>query len=106
LAKTMKEKLLDVIKWCLFITIGAVIFYFVYPKYKFVGSNIRMNKITGTVERFESGKQQWIVVGKKGRKGINKMIVESGEKVKSFTSKILNNPEKQSQNLRGVSIKN
>jgi hypothetical protein len=50
------------------ITIGAVIFYFVYPKYQFVGSNIRMNKITGTVERFESGKQQWIVVGKREEK--------------------------------------
>jgi len=27
-----------------------------------------MNKITGTVERFESGKQQWIVVGKREEK--------------------------------------
>ena len=63
-----------------------------------VGSNIRMNKIIGTVERFESGEQQWIVVDKKGRKGIDKMIVNGGEKVKSFTSKILNNPKRQFQN--------
>lgn len=76
----MKERLPDVIKLRLIITIGAVIFYFVYPKYQFVGSNIRMNKITGTVERFESGKQQWIVVGKKGRKGIDKMILTVGRR--------------------------
>jgi len=38
------------------------------------------------------------VVGKKGRKGIDKMIVTGGEKVKSFTSKILDNPKRQFQN--------
>ena len=84
----MKERLLDVIKWCLIAAIAAAVFYFVYPKYQFVGSNIRMNKITGIVERFESKKQQWFVVGKKGRKSIDEMIVEGGQKMKSFASKV------------------
>ena len=53
----MGARLLDTIKWLLIISFGAIIFYVVYPKYQFVGSNVRMSKITGVVERFEAEKQ-------------------------------------------------
>ena len=52
----MKERLLDVAKWCLILIIAGAVFYVVAPKYHF-GSNIhglinsRSNTITGTVEK-------------------------------------------------------
>jgi hypothetical protein len=49
------EKLLDVVKWSLIITIGAIAFYAVCPKYDFIyyeksGVYFRENTITGEID--------------------------------------------------------
>jgi hypothetical protein len=46
------EKVLDVIKWWLIISVGVLAFYIVYPKYEFDKTGtIRMNTVTGKAEK-------------------------------------------------------
>ena len=50
----MKERFLDIIKWGVILIIAGAVFYMVYPKYYFSGSQdfmfFRGNKITGHVD--------------------------------------------------------
>jgi|GEM_PF-606272 len=55
----MKERLYDVIKWGLVILIAGFIFYIIYPKYHFIESTIRGNKITGKVEKYVQKTGKW-----------------------------------------------
>lgn len=55
----MKERLYDVIKWGLVILIAGFIFYIIYPKYHFIGSTIRGNKITDKVEKYVEKSGEW-----------------------------------------------
>ena len=62
----MKERIYDVIKWWLIVLMAGVVFYFVYPKYRFFerSPKFRANKITGKVEQIQYGK--WVDI----RRGI------------------------------------
>ena len=57
--KTMKERLLGVMKWGLILVIAGMVFYVVCPKYYFSGPRgiimYRCNKITGYVEQMYKG---------------------------------------------------
>lgn len=55
----MKERLFDIIKWGIIIIIAGIVFYFVCPKYYFVGATVRGNKVTGRVEKFEETEGEW-----------------------------------------------
>ena len=68
--ETMKERLLDVIKWGLILIIAGVVFYVVCPKYKFRFEYvcIRSNSITGDIQSFDVKSQKWESVSEPRKK--------------------------------------
>lgn len=65
----MKELMFHVVKWWLVIIVAGFVFYFVYPKYKYIVPRenpryvFRCNKITGKVHLGYVG-SQWLEVGR------------------------------------------
>lgn len=58
---SMKERLLDIIKWGLILIIAGIVYYVVCPKYEFGYREngfvySRCNKMTGNVEMYKRGK--------------------------------------------------
>ena len=51
-----QQLLYDVAKWWLIMLLAGIIFYFIYPKYHFISSVVRGNRITGDVEILIGGK--------------------------------------------------
>lgn len=53
----------DIIKWSVILVIAAVLFYVVFPKYKFMGPKglplYRCNSVTGEVEAWHLSKKTW-----------------------------------------------
>ena len=52
----MRKFALDILKWAIIITLAAVAFYIVYPKYYFIKGKVGVgvyNKITGEKVRFK-----------------------------------------------------
>lgn len=62
---TIKERLLDVIKWGIIIIFISIAFYILYPKYYFTGPKghiwYRCNSVNGQVEYWDRTTKSWIM---------------------------------------------
>ena len=59
----------DMIKWSVIMCVAAVLFYLVFPKYKFMGPNdfavYRCNIVTGELLAWDIGKETWVTPNRK-----------------------------------------
>ncbi len=55
----------DMIRWVVILCVVALLFYIVFPKYKFMGPNdfavYRCNIVTGQVKAWDIDKEKWVV---------------------------------------------
>lgn len=59
----------DMIKWSIIMCVAALLFYFVFPKYKFMGPNdfavFRCNTVTGELLAWDMGTKVWVTPSRK-----------------------------------------
>ena len=59
----------DMIKWSILMFVAALLIYFVFPKYKFMGPNdfavFRCNTVTGGVMAWDMDAKMWVTPSRK-----------------------------------------
>lgn len=59
----------DMIKWSIIMCVVALLFYLVFPKYKFMGPNdfaiYRCNIVTGEVLAWDIDEEKWVTPNRK-----------------------------------------
>jgi len=59
----------DTLKWSIMLCVAAILLYFIFPKYKFMGPNdfavFRCNIITGEVLAWDMDAKMWITPSRK-----------------------------------------
>jgi len=59
----------DTLKWSIILCVAAILLYFIFPKYKFMGPNdfavFRCNIITGEVLAWDMDVKMWITPSRK-----------------------------------------
>jgi hypothetical protein len=59
----------DILKWSVILCVAAILLYFIFPKYKFMGPNdfavFRCNTITGEILAWDVDAKIWVTPSRK-----------------------------------------